>query len=109
VQPRVRDLETRLVDRLVAVEKQVEIDRARPVTGPLAPDAAELAFDPQEERKQLTRGPRRRHACGSIEKARLIDVADRLCLDRSRRAQNGGAFVLVHAHESFGDRRFALA
>jgi hypothetical protein len=49
VQPGMRDLEGVLVDRLIAVEQQVEIDRARSVAGALAPDAAEVALDLQQE------------------------------------------------------------
>jgi len=40
------NLEGVLVDRLVAVEEQVEIDRARAVAGALAPDAAKVAVIP---------------------------------------------------------------
>ena len=41
VQARVRDGQARLVDRLVAVEQQVEVDRARAEARAVAPRAAE--------------------------------------------------------------------
>src|SRR6476646_4937496 len=104
-----RDLEGVLVDRLIAVEQQVEIDRARSVTGAFAPDAAEVALDLQQEVQQLAWGPGRRQARRRIEKARLILVADRVRLDRKSRAQERRPLVLVDSAEGCCDHPFALS
>src|SRR4029077_10946871 len=79
VHTRVRDGEARLVDRLVAVDKKVEIERPRPE---LAGDAnpAEALLDgeqPVEELARAERGLERGHA---VEEARLLADADRVCL-----------------------------
>ena len=49
-----RDGQPRLVDRLVAVEQQIEIDRARAPA--LAALASELALDSQQRVEQLAGG-----------------------------------------------------
>jgi hypothetical protein len=58
VQTRVGNLETGLVDRLVAVEQQVEVDRARTVAGTVTAYAAEAALDLKEQCQQLSRRAR---------------------------------------------------
>src|SRR5512132_3701977 len=104
-----RDLEGVLVDRLIAVEQQVEIDRARSVAGALSPDAAEVALDLQQEVQQLARGPARRQARRGVEKARLILVADWVRLDRKSRAQERRPLVLVDPPEGCRDHPVALS
>src|SRR5437764_857979 len=54
MQARVRNLEHVLIYRLGAVEEQVEVDRARPVTRTLATDAAEIALDLEHQVEQLS-------------------------------------------------------
>ena len=55
VQARVRNLKAGLVDRLVAVEEQVEVDRAGAETGADAPDAAQTSFDLEQTLEQHAR------------------------------------------------------
>src|SRR5689334_5837956 len=55
VQARMRHREPRLVDRLVAVQEQVEVDRPRPVARPVA-RASELALDLEQALEQRARG-----------------------------------------------------
>src|SRR5216684_3055703 len=77
--------EARLVDRLVAVEQQVEVDRARP---PLRADplAAEAALDVEQLIEQLARGQRRLELSDRVQEHRLVPVAPRLRLDHRGKA-----------------------
>jgi hypothetical protein len=77
-------LEARLVDLLVAVEEQVEVDRARPETRSVASDAAQAALDRQQPLEQLARAQRGAQLGRAVEKARLVLEADRVGLAQAR-------------------------
>ena len=65
-----RDGQARLVDRLVAVEQQVEVDRPRPPA--LAALAAELALDREQPVEQLARRELGLERGGAVQEARLV-------------------------------------
>src|SRR5438105_8712457 len=79
-----RNCQARLVDGLVAVEQQVEVDRARPETRPRAADTAEPALDLEQSLEELARRQRGLELRGAVEKARLVEVPDRLRLAQGR-------------------------
>ena len=78
-EPRVRHGEPRLVDRLVAVEEKVEVDRPRPEPRPgaLAP---ERALDREQPFEELPGREIRLDEAGGVQKPRLVDVPDRIGL-----------------------------
>jgi Subtilase family len=76
VQAGVRNPEPRCVDRLVAVEEQIEVDRARAEAGAGA-DAAQEALDREEPREQLVCRKVGLDLGGSVQEPRLVDVPDR--------------------------------
>ena len=98
VQARVRDGEVRLVDRLVAVEQQVEIDRPRAETLAGVAHAAELVARPRAGRSSSSRGSELGlDRDGAVQEARLVDVAHGLGLAQRRHGED--ADVRVGAQE----------
>src|SRR4051794_26460761 len=81
-----RDLEPGLVDRVVAVEEEIEVDRPRP---PLRPDAlaAEPALDVEQVVEQLPGRERRLQLGDGVQEPRLLRVAPRLGLANRRQAR----------------------
>jgi len=53
-----RDGQARLVDRLLAVEQQIEVDRARPEARAFPADTAEPALDLEQTLEELARRQR---------------------------------------------------
>ena len=84
VQPWMRHVQARDVDRLVAVEEQVEVDRARAEARAAAADAAEAALDVEEEREEVSCAELGLDLRGGVQEARLVEVADRLRLPEGR-------------------------
>jgi len=72
-----RDGQARLVDRLLAVEQQIEVDRARPEARPLAADAAEQALDREQPLEELTRRQRGLELRGAVECALTGEIRRR--------------------------------
>ncbi len=75
-----RHREPRLVDGLLAVEQEVEVDRARAVARPRPTFATEVAFDLEQEVEQLARAELGLDLRHGIEEVGLILVAPRLRL-----------------------------
>ena len=99
---RVRHDQTRLVDRLVAVEEEVEVDRPRPPARP-DPLAAEPALDVEQVVEQLPRREHRLELGRCVQEARLVLVAPRLAL--ADRRETDGADQLGR----LSDQRLAVA
>ena len=70
-----RQRQARLLHDLLAVEEQVEVDRAGPEARALAPDAAEAALDRQQPLEQLPRRQLGRELRGAVQETRLVLVA----------------------------------
>src|SRR4051812_14640493 len=102
MEPRVWDLEARLVDPLTAVEEQVEVDRPRPVAGAAAL-AAELPPDLQQELEQNARRQLGVELRDRVQEPRLILVAPRVRLDDRREPVDADQLGRCP------DRRFAVA
>src|SRR5690242_17964090 len=75
-----RDGEARLFDRLVAVDEEVEVDRARPEARAFAAIATEAGLDGEQALEQRSRAEFRLHLRGAVEEVRLVEVADGLGL-----------------------------
>jgi hypothetical protein len=83
VQPRVRHVQTRRLDCLVAVEEQVEVDRAgaEARAGPLATQGP---LDGEHPIEELAWRERRLELRRRVQEARLVQVADGLGLAEGR-------------------------
>jgi subtilisin family serine protease len=106
-QPWMWDLETRLLDPVVAVEEQVEVDRPRPETRAGA-IAAELQLDllqPLEERARRELGSQHR---GAVEESRLVVVSDGIGLAERGDSLDPDVFVGFEQLERATDRQLAL-
>lgn len=79
-----RNLEVGLVDFLHSVEEKVEIDRPRAALRDAVPDAPEVALDREQRVEQRPRGQTRLELDRPIEKPRLIEDPDRLCVPELR-------------------------
>ena len=84
--------QARLVDRLLAVEQEVEVDRARAVARPRPTLAAELALDLEQAVEQLAWAELCLDLRHGVEERRLVLVAPRLRL--ADRRQPAGADAL---------------
>ena len=80
-----RDGQAGLVDHLVAVEQQVEVDRARPPALPAL--AAQLALDREEDVEQLPRRELGLERGDAVQEPRLVGDADRIRLAQGRDAR----------------------
>ena len=76
-----------MAEHEVAVEEQVEIDRPRPETRPVA-RPPELALDGEQPVEQLQRLERRLHFGDAVQEPRLLLVADRVGLPQRRNAKD---------------------
>jgi subtilisin family serine protease len=108
VQARVRNAEARLANRLVAVEEQVEVDRARAEAGAAA-HPAEAALDVEEPAEELGRRELRLDLGGRVEEARLVDESDRHGLAERRDAPQLDARLPGEQLERLPERRLAVA
>ena len=70
-----RHMEARLVDRLLAVEEEVEVDRAR-AEARARPLAAQRLLDGEQPIQELTWRERRLELRRAVQEARLLEVAD---------------------------------
>ena len=93
VQPRMRDAQARLDNRLVSVEKQIEVDGARAEAGPLAPDPPEAALDREQALKQLACGEGGAKLDRAVQETWLVRVADRVGLTQARHRDDVDTFV----------------
>ncbi len=75
VQAWMGQLEPRLVELEAVHQQQVEVDRARAVSWPVA-HPAELPLDLEQRREEGLRRERRVHRNGCVEEPGLIEVAD---------------------------------
>ena len=108
VEPRMRDGEPRLVERLVAVEEQVEVDRPRPEARTLA-DPPEGAFDGQEGVQELPRGQRRVDRGGSVQEARLVEKVHRVGVAEGGDRDDHDSLGCVQRRDRCVERALALA
>src|SRR5262245_43777122 len=76
VQARMRHLERRLVDLLVAVQQQVEVDGPRAETRALA-RTAEAPLDPKENDEEPASSDVGLERGGGVQESRLVDDPDR--------------------------------
>src|SRR5262245_47225425 len=83
-QARVRDLEARLGDCLVPVEKKVEVDTPRAPALLLRSVTAESALDLQKPLEQLAGWKLGLELCRCIYEARLVENTDRIGLPEGR-------------------------
>ena len=83
---RVRHLEARLRDPLVAPQQQVEVDRPRPPARP-DPLPAEAPLDVEQMRQERPRRQRGLDLCGRVQERRLVAEAPRLGLEERRQAR----------------------
>src|SRR5438552_6680521 len=97
-----RDHEAGFGELLVAVEQQVEVDRARPVAGPLA-RPPQCALDLEQAVEEDTRRLDGLELGDGVEEARLVGIAPRLRLEQ--RGDTRGAEELQRS----ADRRLAVA
>jgi hypothetical protein len=75
VQARVREPQPRLVHGLVAVDEQIEVDRAR--SPALAfPNSSQLPLDPQQDLQQAAGRQLGLDRDGAVQERRLVDDAD---------------------------------
>jgi len=99
------DNESGLVNRQVAIQDQVEVERAgRARIGPLA---AEVPFDVEQRTEQIARGEGRCSDDGGVQKARLGTDADGLSVVERRHAQVGD--VLAEGGDGVAEDPFAVA
>ena len=84
VQARVRDAEPGLVDLPVAVQQEVEVERARPVLRRALALATEAALDLEQPVEQLAGGEGRHELECPVEEGRLLAGADELGLVEAR-------------------------
>ena len=83
VQPRMRHVQTGSVDRLVAVEEEVEVDRAR-AEARARPLPTEGLLDGKHPVQELAWRKRRLELGRGVQEARLVHVADRSGLAEGR-------------------------
>src|SRR5688500_751090 len=90
-----RDGEAGLRDRLVAVDEEVEVDRARPPSHRigLSPLAAELALELEQAVEELPRREVGLEQDGAVQEARLLDDAYRIGLAQRRDCDHVGERV----------------
>jgi len=108
VQARVRDGEARLVDFLVAVEEQVEVERARAVLAGSA-DATEALLGREEPAEELARAERRLELGGAVEEERLRADADGLGLAQRGDGDDLDPLLLGERRERSANRRLTIA
>jgi len=106
VQPGVGHRQGRFLDRGVAIQEQIEVDRPRPEARPVA-NAAELALDLEEEAQELTWRQLGVDESGGVQEPRLIEEPDRIRFPEARDAAHGGA-TLVEELERSPDRGLAV-
>src|SRR5436853_4513953 len=102
-------LQARLVDRLGAVEEQVEVDRARAEARACAPNAATRPLDRQVPVEHLARRELGLQRGGPVEEARLVPVADRLGLAQRRDREHLDPVLAGQQLEGLGDLALSIA
>lgn len=108
VQSRMRHRQTRLVAQLVAVDEQIEVDRARTVPLPVA-DAPELTLDGEQLVEELARGQRRLEHRRAIEIAWLVDDPHGVRLPQARHDDDLDTSPLREREQCTANRRLAVA
>jgi hypothetical protein len=105
----VRDLEAGLADGFVAVEQEIEVDRAG--TPPLRAGtvAAEAPLDLEQAVEEIPRTQARLDFGHPVHEPRLFDVPDRIRLTEGRNRHDGDPVELVHTRQRLAERRLALA
>ena len=89
-----RDGQAGLVDDLVAVDEEVEVDRARAEPRAFAAHAAEPALDREQPLQELARLQLGVELRDAVEEVRLVQVADRLRLAEARNGHERDAFLV---------------
>ena len=102
-----RNPQARLVDDLVAVEEEVEIDRARAVA--LGADATETLLGGEEPVEYLPWCESRLEPRGRVQKARLLDDADRIGLANRRDGDDLDVVVGLQPVERLANQALAVA
>src|SRR5262245_35532854 len=91
LQPWVRDDQSGLVHDLVAVEQQVEVDRARPEA--LAADPSHSLLDAEQAAEQLPGRELRLESDRAVQERALLDRADGLGFPDLRNGANLNAIL----------------
>jgi hypothetical protein len=105
--PRVRHGQTRLFHNLVAVEQQVEVDRARPVARPVSTTSQGLLHGKQT----LEQGSRRQrglHLDGRVQEAGLVEKADRVGLAHARDGDDVDVGLVAQKLDGTAEETFAV-
>ena len=105
----VRDGQARLIHDPVAVEQEVEVDRARAEARALLADPAQHALDGEEAVEQVTRREPRLDRDGAVQKGRLIRVADWLGLTQRRDGDDLDPGFGAQQLDGPADRRLPVA
>jgi hypothetical protein len=84
LEPRMRHFETGLRDRLLAVEQEIEIERARALERRGCPVAAEGPLELEQRGQKRLRREGRLEFHRAVEEAGLVQVADRLRVAKAR-------------------------
>src|SRR5438552_8408593 len=108
VQARVWDGQPRLVDLLVAVEEEVEVERARAVLAGHA-DTAEALLHVEQAVEELTRLERRVERSGAVEEARLLADPDRFRLAQRRDRHDLDPLSRAECVDRLAQRALAVA
>ena len=88
--------EVGLVDRLVSVEQEIEVDRARPEAGAAALPP-ERVLDPAKAVEESAWRERRVHGDGRVQKARLRGVPDGIGVAKARDGRELDLFVALES------------
>ena len=88
MQPGVRNLEAGLVDRPVAVDQDVEVERPRTLVGRGAPVPAEGTLELEDRRQEVAGRKPRLELHRAVQETRLVDVAHRLRVTKARDSQH---------------------
>jgi len=108
-QARVRDFEAGLADGLVAVEQEIEVDRAWAPPLLAGTVAAEAPFDLEQALEELPR-PKAGLELGSrVHEPRLVGVSNGISLAEGRNRHDGDLVELAQTRESLAESRLALA
>src|SRR5437016_6336346 len=101
-----RDLEVRLVDRLVVVEEEIEIDRAR--APPLRANAPHALLDQEELPEELARLERRLQPDDRVQEGGLVHFTHGIGVVERGDAHHQGARQVAHGFHRFPDEELAV-
>ena len=109
MQPRVRDVQARLVELFGAVEEEVEVERARPLRRAAAAAAAEAVLDGEERVEQLTCAEIGLERGRAVQEPRLVEEPDRLRVAQLRDVDDRDPRLGGERGERVAERPFPVA